>query len=62
MATPLQPEIRDDALFEALLRQGCSAEKAARIAHIDIIETVTTGFIGRGALDKEELIETARKG
>ena len=33
MAREQRPQIKDDRVFEALLRQGASKEKAARIAN-----------------------------
>lgn len=68
MARQSGPSISDDLLFEALLKQGCSAEKAARIAHIrDPLESwededPQPSFIGRANTSKEDLVETLRKG
>ncbi|MCJ8155864.1 Rho termination factor [Sphingomonas sp. LaA6.9] len=68
MAREHGPTISDDMLFEALLKQGCSAEKAARIAHThDPLAEWEEGAADRGAsggptATKEDLVAALRKG
>ncbi|RJF93065.1 hypothetical protein [Sphingomonas cavernae] len=69
MARKDGPPISEDMLFEALLKQGCSAEKAARIAHAheplpDRDENVPgmSGIIACRAAAKEDMVDALRKG
>lgn len=68
MAREHGPTISDDMLFEALLKQGCSAEKAARIAHThdplaEWEEDAPGGELaGRPNATKEDLVAALRKG
>lgn len=56
------PTIRDDMLFEALLKQGCAVERAARIAHVaDPLEPKARAGRSAGGT-KEEVVEALRKG
>lgn len=68
MAQEHGPSISDEMLFEALLKQGCSAEKAARIAHThDPLADWDDDVPDRDAAvrptaTKEDLVEALRKG
>jgi hypothetical protein len=61
MAKDHGPSIKDDATFEALLRQGASKEKAARIANARAAGTLNAGGGKLEDWTKAELYDQARQ-
>lgn len=61
MARDHGPQIKDDATYEALLRQGASEEKAARIANAKAAGTLKRDSTHLDDRTVKELREQARK-
>ena len=55
------PQIKDDALYQALLDQGESTEKAARIANAKAAGTLNHNSTGLESRTKTALYEEAKK-
>ena len=60
MARDHGPQIKDDRVFEALLAQGASKEKAARIANAKAAGTLKRNSTHLEDRTKAELMEAAR--
>ncbi len=61
MAKDHGPQIKDDALYEALRKQGNSPEKAARIANAKAAGTIDHKSTRLEDRTKDELMAEARK-
>jgi len=61
MAKDHGPQIKDDKLYEDLLRQGESKEKAARIANAKAAGTLDHKGTALDDRSKDELYERARE-
>lgn len=61
MAKDHGPQIKDDALYEELVKQGNSKEKAARIANAKAAGTLHHESTHLDDRTKDELIEEARR-
>ncbi|WEK42569.1 MAG: Rho termination factor [Candidatus Sphingomonas colombiensis] len=61
MARDHGPQIKDDKLYEALLKQGDSKEKAARIANAHAAGTLHPRGQKLETRSKEDLYSEARK-
>ena len=61
MAKDHGPQIKDDATYEALLKEGASPEKAARIANAKAAGTLHHKSTRLGERTKAELMEEAKK-
>lgn len=61
MAKNHGPQIKDDALYEALRKQGNSPEKAARIANAKAAGTLDHKSTRLEDRTKDELLAEARK-
>lgn len=61
MARNHGPQIKDDKLYEALLREGNSQEKAARIANAHAAGTLHPRGTKLEARTKDDLYDEARK-
>lgn len=61
MAKNHGPQIKDDALYEALRKQGNSPEKAARIANAKAAGTIDHKSTRLEDRTKDELMAEARK-
>ncbi|WP_298669886.1 Rho termination factor [uncultured Sphingomonas sp.] len=61
MARDHGPQIKDDKLYEALRKQGDSAEKAARIANAHAAGTLHPRGQKLEARSKDDLYREARK-
>jgi VIT1/CCC1 family predicted Fe2+/Mn2+ transporter len=61
MAKDHGPQIKDDALYEALRKQGNSPEKAARIANAKAAGTIDHKSTRLEDRTKDELLAEARK-
>lgn len=61
MARDHGPQIKDDRMFEALLKQGASKEKAARIANAKAAGTLKHNSTHLEDRTKAELMDEARK-
>lgn len=61
MAKDHGPQIKDDKLYEDLLRQGESKEKAARIANAKAAGTLDHKGTALDDRSKDELYEQARE-
>ena len=61
MAKDHGPQIKDDGLYEELLKQGNSKEKAARIANAKAAGTLDHKSTRLEDRTKDELMQEARK-
>lgn len=61
MAKDHGPQIKDDALFEALLAQGNSTEKAARIANAKANGSLSHNSVPLEDRTKNALMDQARR-
>ncbi|MBB4616969.1 Rho termination factor N-terminal domain-containing protein [Sphingomonas abaci] len=61
MARDHGPQIKDDALFEALVAQGNSTEKAARIANAKARGSLSHNSVHLEDRTKPALLEQARR-
>jgi hypothetical protein len=61
MARDHGPQIKDDALYEELRKQGNPAGKAARIANAKAAGTLHRDSVHLEDRTKEELLEEARR-
>lgn len=61
MAKDHGPQIKDDALFEALLAQGNSKEKAARIANAKANGSLSHNSVRLEDRTKDALMDEARR-
>ena len=61
MAKDHGPQIKDDAVYEALLKQGASPGKAARIANAKAAGTLKHDSTHLEDRSKAELMEEAKK-
>ncbi len=61
MAKDHGPQIKDDALFEALLAQGNSTEKAARIANAKANGSLSHNSVPLEDRTKHALMDQARR-
>jgi hypothetical protein len=61
MARDHGPQIKDDALFERLVKDGNSPEKAARIANAKAAGTLKHNSVHLEDRTKAELLAQARK-
>ena len=61
MARDHGPQIKDDATYEALLKQGASPGKAARIANAKAAGTLHHGSTRLEERTKAELMEEAKR-
>jgi hypothetical protein len=61
MARDHGPQIKDDALFERLVKDGNSPEKAARIANAKAAGTLAHNSVHLEDRTKAELLAQARK-
>ncbi len=61
MARDHGPQIKDDAVYEELKKQGASSQKAARIANAKAAGTLKHDSVHLQDRTKQDLLEEARR-